>query len=362
MSLWYDLKKKSYATNGKESWIKSYCDRIIGLMGQKLLSHFDGTEGRHKAEDVDFDQTATVKERIEEGFNNCLREDERMALCLETEESERKAECEGIRAEIQNERAKRLEDDQGIRAELQNEIQTREDIIDSIRADISYILSKDELKEAIVDENDSSVLCIDAKGNYSAEGLEISFQAPCSKSELSRIDLTLSIGEEDIDLMSEVEPADLDDEIIDVPELDDPIDPIDPIEPIEPVDPAEKVESFTFKSGKDFEEGDYVTVIFSGTTAEVKEVCKTGYFDYRISKNEKKFGWLLGLLDNYYDKTIENIENNINILEEFRDGLIAGDIDTGGIILRSSTEGSNKRFSMTIDDDGTITVTELLEV
>ena len=303
MSLWYDLKKKSYATNGKESWIKSYCDRVIELMGQKLISHFGGAEGRHKAEDVDFDGTTTVKEKVEQGFNNCMQEDENLSSRIEMEKTERK--------EAFNQ----------VKEELQNELLVRDGMINSIREDIAPVLLINELTGATLDEEDNSVLCIDGEGNYSAEGLELSFKAPCSKSEVSRVDLTLSYGDaENINLLSEE---------IDVPDLDV---PIEPIEPIEPVDPTEKVESFTFKSGKDFKEGEYVTVKFSGTTVEVKEAYQTGYFDYRISDNSRNISLLKRDFEILNEEVTENWRDIINLndktdaLEEFRDSVEASSI------------------------------------
>ncbi len=56
MSLWYDIKKKSYASDGKGSWLKSYVDKVFSDFKTKfntlLESHYIGDEGRHSAEDV----------------------------------------------------------------------------------------------------------------------------------------------------------------------------------------------------------------------------------------------------------------------------------------------------------------------
>lgn len=56
MSLWYDIKKKSYASDAKGSWIKLYVDKMISELKTKfnahLESHYIGDEGRHSAENV----------------------------------------------------------------------------------------------------------------------------------------------------------------------------------------------------------------------------------------------------------------------------------------------------------------------
>ena len=58
-------------------------------------------------------------------------------------------------------------------------------------------------------------------------------------------------------------------------------------------------------------------------------------------------------LSNYYTKT--EVDDKISAV----DG--AGTIETDAIILRSSTAGSTKKFVITIDDNGTLKATELVE-
>lgn len=58
-------------------------------------------------------------------------------------------------------------------------------------------------------------------------------------------------------------------------------------------------------------------------------------------------------LSNYYTKT--EVDDKISAV----DG--AGAVETDAIILRSSTAGSTKKFVITIDDNGTLKATELVE-
>ena len=104
MSLWYDKKGKEYATKGPTSWIKYYAEYLVsGLRDQmdaRLTRHYDGTEGRHRAEDIDFDESATVKEM------------------LETETSQRKAEDALIRGSLQAESQTRASEDARLEAQI----------------------------------------------------------------------------------------------------------------------------------------------------------------------------------------------------------------------------------------------------
>lgn len=87
MSLWYDKKKNEYASDGRNGWIKAYCEKIIADAKEYCLklcsdicnslqiayneckgllnNHFAGTEGRHKASDVDYSTSQTVKAKID---------------------------------------------------------------------------------------------------------------------------------------------------------------------------------------------------------------------------------------------------------------------------------------------------------
>ena len=68
MSLWYDKKGKSYASKGSSSWVKYYAEHLISVLKEELLSkftrHYNGTEGKHKAEHVMYDDTTSVKSII----------------------------------------------------------------------------------------------------------------------------------------------------------------------------------------------------------------------------------------------------------------------------------------------------------
>ncbi|MBE5041088.1 hypothetical protein [Ructibacterium gallinarum] len=104
MSLWYDKKGKEYATKGPTSWIKYYAEYLVSnlrdQMDARLTRHYDGTEGRHRAEDIDFDESATVKEM------------------LETETSQRKAEDALIRGSLQTESQTRASEDARLAAQI----------------------------------------------------------------------------------------------------------------------------------------------------------------------------------------------------------------------------------------------------
>ena len=54
-----------------------------------------------------------------------------------------------------------------------------------------------------------------------------------------------------------------------------------------------------------------------------------------------------------------NARSNAYTLDWDGNGWFAGHVEANAIILKSSTEGSNKRFKITIDDDGVLNATEI---
>ena len=53
--------------------------------------------------------------------------------------------------------------------------------------------------------------------------------------------------------------------------------------------------------------------------------------------------------------------SNAYALDWDGNGWFAGNVECDSIILRSSTEGSNKRFKITVDDSGTLITSEIIE-
>ena len=72
MALWYDSKKHEYASDGKNGWIKKYCDTLVAELHEICEAHFAGIANRHKAADVDYDdrRTETVKDKLDALGNN----------------------------------------------------------------------------------------------------------------------------------------------------------------------------------------------------------------------------------------------------------------------------------------------------
>lgn len=56
MSLWYDKKGKTYASKGSSSWVKHYAEHLFKTLTARLDGHLYGGEGKHKIEDIIFDE------------------------------------------------------------------------------------------------------------------------------------------------------------------------------------------------------------------------------------------------------------------------------------------------------------------
>lgn len=58
--------------------------------------------------------------------------------------------------------------------------------------------------------------------------------------------------------------------------------------------------------------------------------------------------------------TADDARSNAYTLDTDGNGWFAGSVSVNSVIMRSSTEGSTKQFRLTVDDSGTLTVTEIV--
>ena len=65
MSIWFNTRKGEYASDGKRGWLKAYCDEAINGLREILTSHISGASSRHSADDVDYSDDTTVKDKID---------------------------------------------------------------------------------------------------------------------------------------------------------------------------------------------------------------------------------------------------------------------------------------------------------
>jgi hypothetical protein len=81
---------------------------------------------------------------------------------------------------------------------------------------------------------------------------------------------------------------------------------------------------------------------------------------FNIEDTENKYAHIIG--NGYYDSdNKQSCRSNAYTLDWSGNGWFAGTVEGTGVIIKSSTEGSNKRFKITVDDSGAITATELVE-
>ena len=93
MSLWYDVKKKSYAYNAKESWVRSYAEKIVSALKtevlEKLGQHFAGTLGPHSAKDVRCANGESVQTALDLEAAERVSGDALLSSLVRTEENAR---------------------------------------------------------------------------------------------------------------------------------------------------------------------------------------------------------------------------------------------------------------------------------
>lgn len=81
---------------------------------------------------------------------------------------------------------------------------------------------------------------------------------------------------------------------------------------------------------------------------------------YNIEDTENKYAHIVG--NGYYDSdNSQALRSNAYTLDWSGNGWFAGTVEGTGVIVKSSTEGSNKRFKLTVDDSGTISAVEVTE-
>lgn len=106
-------------------------------------------------------------------------------------------------------------------------------------------------------------------------------------------------------------------------------------------------------------EGDGCTVIGVAGHAEglgtIASVYQHVQGKYNIEDTEKKYAHIVGNGEN----TI--VRSNAHTLDWDGNARYAGTVEGTAMIVASSTEGSTKRFKITVDDSGTITATEVTE-
>lgn len=137
MSLWYDSKKNEYASDGKNGWIKAFCEKKVGDLkdfcighfneiSEKLGKHFSGTDTRHRAEDIDYSDTQTVKDKID-ADNTSLK------ALISAEELSRKNADTALRSDLNTEASTRRSEDNSILTKINSEISARQNAYSTIR-------------------------------------------------------------------------------------------------------------------------------------------------------------------------------------------------------------------------------------
>lgn len=76
-----------------------------------------------------------------------------------------------------------------------------------------------------------------------------------------------------------------------------------------------------------------------------------------IEDTEKKYAHIVG--NGVYDP-VNPVRSNAHTIDWDGNGWFAGTVESAAIIIASSTEGSTKKFKITVDDSGTVTATEVV--
>ncbi len=119
MSIWYNSKKQEYASDGKNGWIKAYCDKVIEELKEALANHVKGTIGRHKAADVDYDSQNTVEDEIKQIYEELADEVSARVTedtALDTKKADKKTQQTDLSAEITRRKQEEAELSEAVQA------------------------------------------------------------------------------------------------------------------------------------------------------------------------------------------------------------------------------------------------------
>ncbi len=154
MSLWYNTKKQEYASDGKNGWIKAYCDKALSLITELYTEHFAGLSNRHKADDIDYDESTTVKQKIDTAVSGLetaltnavnmeksLREtgDKELEAKINEETADREAADTALTREVDTEKSLREANDMELEAKINKETADREKADTTLLNGIDYV-------------------------------------------------------------------------------------------------------------------------------------------------------------------------------------------------------------------------------
>lgn len=111
--------------------------------------------------------------------------------------------------------------------------------------------------------------------------------------------------------------------------------------------------NYSHSEGSGLASGDYSHAEGTGTIASGKYSHAQG--KYNIEDTENKYAHIVG------NGESDNTRSNAHTLDWDGNAWYAGTVEATGIILPSTTEGSTKRFLVTVDDTGTLSATEITE-
>lgn len=134
MALWYDKKGKAYAADERTWWIRFYVEQLVNKLRKDTetdkAKHYAGQQGRHRAEDVDFSSSATVKEAIESEASQRSTRDEALSDMILEEIASR-------RTEYLAESSERRSMDEALKAKIAEEVKARQDKDDELSKGLS---------------------------------------------------------------------------------------------------------------------------------------------------------------------------------------------------------------------------------
>lgn len=112
--------------DGKNGWFIKYCDKLAADLSKLCEEHFKGLANRHTADDVDYDEEMTVKEKIDYEVEQRKGLDNTLSFAIQAEVNKRISEDDKIKESVSDEISAREAADTALGGRIDSEALARQ--------------------------------------------------------------------------------------------------------------------------------------------------------------------------------------------------------------------------------------------
>lgn len=154
MSLWYDVKKKIYASSPNDNWyisyIKKMCDKVNSTLSARISNHISAIAERHTASDIDYSESKTVRQALDEEISSRKSADDSNQTKIEQSVTQLQSE---FKAADNTLKQALLAEDTSIRSEIESSATTlRQEFNDAVTEKSNVLTATDTQLQTQISE------------------------------------------------------------------------------------------------------------------------------------------------------------------------------------------------------------------